>query len=342
MLQARYRGTWCRSTSVMLQTVSTMVVCWCGATAAVGEVGFFGFVLRSGCTGLWALVVLRSYMIFHDCGHGSFYQGSRFAQSCNAAALQLSAVMCTTPTDWNVGHRLHHSHVGDVSQDVYDWGETVFQTATQFLALPPHRQRLWRVVRHPLVFFAVAPALTWYVKMRLPFELRPGRKAAYRTSNKLVSTCFMVARYALARQCSILAVVLLGDYAAMVVGVMMFHVQHAYEPGYVRGAPEWTKRNAALCGSSRLVVPAGLSYFTLGIEYHHLHHLCTRVPGYMLRTVHEEADPRFWADVVVLDASAAARSLRLQVYDDRSGAYSTYAAVLSDGRRADAGDEKVD
>ena len=246
----------------------------------------------------------------------------------NWLTLHISAMMCGTPTDWNVGHKLHHANVGNVTQDDYDWGETVFHTATTFCKLSPGMQRLWKIVRHPVPFFALAPLLTWYVRMRLPFELRPDRKAAYRCSDKLLSTFWMACRYALASKCGILPVIFWGDYTAMLMGVVLFHLQHVYDPGYVRPADEWTLRDAAVQGSSLIAIPPVLKFFTLGIEYHHIHHFHPRIPGYMLQNVHTEAPPGMWDGLVELDSRAVWRSLQLQVYDDAAGKYATFGDVI--------------
>ena len=67
--------------------------------------------------------------------------------------------------------------------------------------------------------------------MRLPFELRPDRKAAYRTSDKLLSAFLMYVRYRIAHNLGILPLVLGGDYTAMSIGVLLFHWQHVYDQG---------------------------------------------------------------------------------------------------------------
>ena len=92
--------------------------------------------------------------------------------------------------------------------------------------------------------------------MRLPFELRPGRKAAYRLSSKVVNLVGMLAKYVVAHRLGIMWVVVLGEYFAMVVGVMLFHMQHVFEHGYVKmDASEWHYLDASIRGSSMLMVP---------------------------------------------------------------------------------------
>lgn len=325
---ASFRGTPRRSASVLLQQFALMAGWWVVAPRCDGAAA------RLVATLAWGLLVLRAYMIFHDCGHGSFFQGFAGARRLNWLSQHASAALCGTPTDWSVGHRLHHRHVGNLCQDEYDWGETVFHTAAEYRALPPSQRAMWKVVRHPIFFFAVAPVATWYVKMRLPFELRSGRKAAYRARDKMLSTVLMAVRYSAASSAGSFWLVFAGDYSAMFAGVLLFHWQHVYERGYARPSKEWTLREASIAGSSIIPVPACLKYFTLGIEYHPIHHFRPRIPGYMLREAYEGAPPRFsdmpegFGRVVKLGAGDLWRSVWLQCYDEAARTYVTFEEAL--------------
>lgn len=329
----KFRGNGYRSSATLLLTLGGFAAWWAIADLYAPQLGL-GFCV--GLSVIWALFVLRSYMIFHDCGHRSFYQGFRGAKAANWATLHLSATLCGTPTDWTVGHQLHHANVGNLGQSDYDWGETIFHTSTQFLQQPKWKQAVWRFFRHPLPFFLMAPVLTWWFRMRLPFELRPGRKAAYRFSDKLLSAFAMFARYKLALLSGagtvgglgLFPLVLAGDYLAMFTGVLLFHWQHVYEAGYVRGADEWRIKEASLHGSSFASIPESFKFFTLGIEYHHIHHFRTRMPGYMLREVHESAPKGMWEEVVYLGPADMWRSLFLQVWDVDSRRYASFSDIL--------------
>lgn len=206
--------------------------------------------------------------------------------------------------------------------------------AAQFLKMSPASQRFMMMARHPLPFFVLAPALTWYFKMRLPFELRPDRKAAYRFSDKMVNLCAMAVRYKAAMHLNILDMVLAGDYLAMFLGIVLFHWQHVFVTtdqgsGYVRKAESWKIRDAAMHGSSMQTIPEWLKPFTLGIEYHHIHHFRTRIPCYMLRTVHEKAPKGMWDDITCLSYSDMWHSMFLQVWDEQESRYTTFHDVLS-------------
>jgi len=323
------RGSPRQSAWHLCQTLVAIVAWWWFATQAVS----FPTIGRVVLSVVWGLLVVRSFMVFHDCGHGSFFQGPHgsLLRYANWVTLHFTSFLCGTPTDWNVGHSLHHASVGNTGQDDYDWAETIFHLRSSYVKLPPWKQRAWKVLRHPVIFFSLAPALTWYLKMRLPFELRPGRKAAYRFSDKMLNLASMVARYWLATRLGVLDMVLGGDYIGMFGGVLLFHWQHVYDPGYVRGGAMgvWKLRYAAMHGSSIITIPESLKWFTMGIEYHHIHHFRTRVPGYKLRAVHEQAPPDMWSQVVTLYPKDMWRSLWLSIYDDIEMRYSTFDEVLA-------------
>ena len=128
-----------------------------------------------------------------------------------------------------------------------------------------------------------------------------------------------------------------GDYGGMVLGIVLFHTQHVFDEGsggYIAGsstanhvAPrKWQYAHAALLGSSCLVIHSPiLRWCTLGIQYHHIHHLRTRIPGYKLREVHEAAPPDAWAGVAFLGARGVWRALQLQAYDEAAKRFVTYA-----------------
>lgn len=330
-----FRGSGIQSACVLFQQIGCMsLLLWTSLVLSSSA-----YTFHSACIVLWGLLVLRSYMIFHDCGHGSFFQGFMYAKTLNWITLHLTAIMCGTPTNWNIGHQLHHAHIGNIGQSDYDWGETIFHTSAQFQNLSRKKQLMWRAIRHPIPFFVLAPILTWYVRMRLPFELRPDRKAAYKLSDKMLSTTFMFFRYKLAWHYGILSVILLGDYLAMFLGVLLFHWQHVFTEGYVRDQSDWNLRDAATKGSSMLVIPDCLKFFTLGIEYHHIHHFRTKIPGYKLREVHENAPASFndlpsgFKNVPTLTYRRMWESIWLQCYDEKAQGYVQFKAVLDANKK---------
>merc|ERR550537_1135049 len=132
----------------------------------------------------------------------------------------------------------------------------------------------------------------------------------------MISTIAMGTRYYYAYKCGILGVILGGDYIGMRFGVILFHMQHVFDPGYVREADDWNYLDASIEGSSLLHIPEYLKWVTLGIEYHHIHHARTRIPGYMLRKCHEDANPSMWKNVTRVGLAHMWRLLNLTIWDD--------------------------
>ena len=130
----------------------------------------------------------------------------------------------------------------------------------------------------------------------------------------------MALRYGLAARHGILSVILLGDYLASRRSALPRSAR--LRRGYVRDASQWKIRDAATAGSSRLYVPKALKFFTLGIEFHHIHHFKPQIPGYMLERVHDGAPASFddlhtgFRDVPRLGAREVLRSLAMQCYDE--------------------------
>jgi omega-6 fatty acid desaturase (delta-12 desaturase) len=116
----------------------------------------------------------------------------------------------------------------------------------------------------------------------------------------------------------------LGTWGSMCVGFMLFHTQHANNPSFACRGNEWSAKGSALRGSSHLtVVPRWLRWVTMGIEYHHIHHLTTRIPGYRLRECHEALPANQWAQegVLSLDWSGVWMSLGYTLFNEKLGRF---------------------
>jgi omega-6 fatty acid desaturase (delta-12 desaturase) len=116
-------------------------------------------------------------------------------------------------------------------------------------------------------------------------------------------------------------------------GVWLFYVQHQFEDTYWENAGDWSYADAALRGSSHLVLPKVLQFFTGNIGLHHVHHLNARVPNYNLQRAHD-ANPVFH-DVPTLSFWDGLRAVRLKLWDEDRGRLVTFAEARS-ARRAPA------
>ena len=247
---------------------------------------------------LEAGLILRAFIIFHDGIHSSYFRG-RKANERLATALQAWVI---TPIDlWQRNHFLHHRWFGNI--DTRDRADTVFFTRQQYETFPPLKRRLARVLRDPLVFFLLAPVAQWWIQY--PFV----------NGNRFVWLGHAV-HLLIAWQLSWwhLVAVYLGGMA----GLMLFHLQHAVNRGYREPSDKWTPTEASLLGSTYLSIPPPLTWFTFGIQFHHIHHLNTAVPSYSLARCHREAPPGMWREVTTPTLWQGLASLRNVMWDEES------------------------
>jgi len=64
-------------------------------------------------------------------------------------------------------------------------------------------------------------------------------------------------------------------------------VQHIFENSYANPSHGWSPMRGALEGSSLLLLPPLLQWFTANIGFHNIHHLCEKIPNYNLEACHQ-------------------------------------------------------
>jgi acyl-lipid omega-6 desaturase (Delta-12 desaturase) len=76
-------------------------------------------------------------------------------------------------------------------------------------------------------------------------------------------------------------------------GIVLFTVQHNFEHAYASSSERWDYETGAIEGTSYLVLPGWLNWFTANIGYHHIHHLSANIPNYRLVDCHTEYEHLF-------------------------------------------------
>jgi omega-6 fatty acid desaturase (delta-12 desaturase) len=114
---------------------------------------------------------------------------------------------------------------------------------------------------------------------------------------------------------------------ATTVGVWLFYVQHNFEDTYWRLHPEWTFEEAAMYGSSYYKLPRILQWFSGNIGLHHIHHLCPKIPNYLLQTAYNENE--YFQNVHILTLSSSLQVLisRLALWDEDQKKMVTFGYV---------------
>ena len=264
--------------------------------------------LTLGLAVLAAGFMVRIFIIFHDCGHGSFFK----SQKMNKVIGIITGFIVFTPYHkWHHDHKIHHQTVGNL--DRRGIGDVNTLTVEEYLKLSKWKKFAYRFYRNPFFLFGVAPILLFVIQHRFTKGYMTFREKMYvhLTSLALIVTIAIVIM--LIGWKTFLLIQLPILYIATIHGVWLFYVQHQYRDVLWEEETGWDYKTTALHGSSWFKLPGLLNWFTGSIGYHHIHHLSPRVPNYNLRKCHYENT--LFHSVRPLTFFSAFESLFLRLYD---------------------------
>jgi acyl-lipid omega-6 desaturase (Delta-12 desaturase) len=262
---------------------------------------------------LAAAFLTRLFAIQHDCGHGSFLPW-RLVNDWLGRAI---GVLTLTPYDyWRGAHAIHHATSGAL--DRRETGAIDTLTVDEYLTLPLRRRFAYRLYRNPLVMFGLGPAFVFLVQNRLPVGMmgRGWRPWVSALATNLVAAIMVIALIGVFGLGPFLLIYLPVVTLAGSAGVWLFFVQHQFEDAYWAREGVWEFHEAALRGSSHYDLPPVLRWFTANIGIHHVHHLSSRIPYYLLNKVMLEEPALRAASRMTLQSSL--RCLGLALWDDSS------------------------
>ena len=262
--------------------------------------------------------LLRVFIVFHDCGHGSFFAAKR----ANRWFGRFCALLVWQPfTNWRHDHAVHHGTAGDL--DRRGVGDVPTLTVDEYRAKGWRGRLGYRLFRNPLVMFGIGPIYSLMVMPRLTsFDKRPRLRNSVLLTNLALATMIAALCLLFGWQ-EFLLVQVPAAILAATAGVWLFFVQHQFEDVYWESSERWSYAAAALRGSSYLKLPKLLQFFSGNIGLHHVHHLSAKVPNYNLQRAHDENE--VFADVPVLTLRDGLRCPRLKLIDPASGRLVTFA-----------------
>ena len=262
--------------------------------------------------------LLRTYMVFHDCAHGSFLP-SRPANTWLGRVLGL--LVFSSFDSWRHSHAVHHATAADL--DRRGVGDVHTLTVAEYRGLPWRRRLGYRLFRNPVVMFGLGPIWAMFVQPRLVSRsMRPRIRRGVIVTN-VVLVVLVGALCALVGWREYVLVQAPTAVLAGAVGVFLFYVQHQFEGTHWTNGEQWTFADAALEGSSYLKLPKVLQFFTASIGLHHVHHLSAKIPNYNLQRAHDD-NPIFDA-VPALSLWDGLRAVRLKLWDEDRGELVTFA-----------------
>jgi omega-6 fatty acid desaturase (delta-12 desaturase) len=253
--------------------------------------------------------LVRVFIVFHDCTHGSMFPSRR----ANAWVGSVFGLFVLSPfTRWRHDHAVHHATSGDL--DRRGVGDIITLTVSEYEARSPRGRLAYRLIRHPLVMFGFGPVFAMIVGPRIV-----ARGARRRMRNSVLGTDIALA-VIVGALCWLMGFdkfLVVWAPAAMLAGsagIWLFYVQHQFEDAYWQSADGWNYADAAMQGSSYLKLPKVLQFFTGNIGLHHVHHLNARIPNYNLQRAHDE-NPVFH-NVPVLSLRDALGTVKLKLWDE--------------------------
>lgn len=254
--------------------------------------------------------LVRIFIIFHDCGHGSFFKSER----ANKILGYISGVLTFTPYyHWRWEHSIHHASAGDL--DRRGTGDVWTMTVQEYLESSRWKRFAYRLARNPVILFAIAPLYLFIIRQRFPSakaNKRERHSVYWMNLGILVMALILSSIFGWKAYLLVQLVVLAVAGSA---GVWLFYVQHQFEGVYWEHQEEWDYTAAALKGSSFYKLPKVFQWFSGNIGYHHLHHLSSRIPNYNLERCHL-AHPLFQT-VQPVTLISSLKSISFRLWDEQ-------------------------
>ncbi|MFC4023403.1 fatty acid desaturase [Oceanobacillus longus] len=261
--------------------------------------------------------VVRTFIIFHDCTHMSFFKNAK----ANRIVGTITGIITHFAFEkWKRDHSIHHATSSNL--DKRGTGDVWVMTVEEYKEASFFGKLGYRLYRTPIVMFGLGPIFLFLISNRFN---RKGAKRKERLNTYLINVSIAVI-YAL-------LIWAIGWQAFMMVqlpilfiagasGIWLFYVQHQFEDSYFENEDEWDYVKAAVDGSSYYKLPKVMEWLTGSIGYHHVHHLSPRVPNYNLEKAHESTPPLHQATTITLKTSL--QSIRFRLYDQASRTFISF------------------
>jgi acyl-lipid omega-6 desaturase (Delta-12 desaturase) len=300
----------------VVNTIVPYVALWCLMYWAVTVSWWIAVPLAI----LAGAFLVRVFIIFHDCGHGSFFPST----GANNFLGFVTGVLTLTPYfHWRWEHSLHHSSSGDL--DRRGTGDIWTLTVQEYLEASRWKRFAYRLARNPIVLFGFAPIYLFVVHHRIPSSKAPVRERHSVAWTNLAAVLIATGLIYVFGWKAYLILQLIVLMTAGSAGVWLFYVQHQFEDVYWERSEDWDYSTAALKGSSFYKLPKVMQWFSGNIGFHHIHHLSPRIPNYRLEKCHQ-AEPLFQT-VKPVTLLSSFRSFTFRLWDERRQKLVGYEAL---------------
>src|SRR5207302_1410211 len=190
-------------------------------------------------------LLVRLFIIQHDCGHGSFFKSRRANDFLGRA---LSVLTLTPYGSWKRGHAAHHASTGNL--DRRGRGDVETLTVAEYQASSRLRRVAYRLYRNPLRTVLLGAASNFVVLQRWPtrHELRAPQSRRGIVSLEPALLAAFGLPCAFFRVLAVFGPYLPVTTAASCVAIWLFYVQHQFEQAHWEREGDCNFHFAALDG----------------------------------------------------------------------------------------------
>lgn len=300
----------------LINTLAPLIILWFLAYKSLSISYFLTLFFAIFAAGF----VIRTFIIFHDCCHQSFFKNRRV----NAILGTITGVITLFPySQWKHEHSVHHATSSNL--DKRGVGDIWVMTVKEYMDAPRSTKIAYRIYRNPLVMFGLGPIYLFLIKNRFN---RKGARKKERMNTYITNISILALSIGLS--------LIIGWKAFLIVqgtilfisgaaGIWLFYVQHTFEDSYFEEDEKWEYVKAAVEGSSFYKLPKLLQWLTGNIGYHHVHHLSPRVPNYMLEQAHNNTLPLQHVPTITLATSLS--SLKFRLWDEDNKVFVSFKAI---------------
>lgn len=282
----------------------------------------YSYWITLGLSILAAGFLVRIFIIFHDCGHGSFFKSGR----ANAIIGTIFGSLVFTPYNrWHSTHAIHHATVGNL--DSRGIGDVWTLTVEEFQNLSKGRKRFYRLYRNPVMLFIIGPFFLFVLWFRFTRKIMtaPERKSIYITN--IILLFYVSGLILLLGWKEFLMIQIPTIFIATSIGSWLFYVQHQFDDVIWLRQADWDYKLVATEGSSYLKFPRILQWFSGNIGFHHVHHLSPRIPNYKLEKCHRENS--MFSTIKPVTFIPSLKTIRLRLWHEKIGQLISFRQLRS-------------
>ncbi len=184
--------------------------------------------------------VIRTFIIFHDCCHHSFFHNRR----ANEIVGTITGILTFTPYEkWRRSHSMHHATSSNL--DKRGTGDIWILTVDEYVSASLWKRITYRLYRNPFVMFVLGPFYILLISNR--FNKRNAkRKERLNTyiTNVSIGALSALLCWAIGWQ-AFLIIQIPIFYLSGAAGIWLFYVQHQFEDSYFEKEEDWDYVKAA-------------------------------------------------------------------------------------------------